>query len=266
MRVRALLLSAAMIPSALFAVAAGTPPEGCSVLAGADTVDTTDDDVLACTSAAYLSCDQVLDGDAAGKVHSPIENVGLTDDAPTESFTAGAGCGEVEAASVTGTAMTNIYDLNVAGYLTGNVDTITFELHSIYAGAQRGSGTMNVDVRFDVGGVAPNGVVENTPTGTGDVTETPAPIRFQVDPATSATGASESLTFSVTDLFANFPELSVLGDGSENYQSLNLTVSISQTDYAGAYVWGAEEIPASITLNAPSDLLGTVISANMLNG
>ncbi len=261
MRVRALLLSAAMIPSAMFAVAAGTAPE-CSVLAGAGTTDTADD-ILACTSASYLSCEATADG---SKVHNPTENVPLSFTAPTQSFTAGAGCGEVEAASVSGTAMTNIYDLNVAGIVTGNVDTITFELHSIYAGAQRNAGTMNVDVRFDVGGVAPNGTVDNVASGTGTVTKTPAPIKFKVDPLTSSTGASESLTFSVTDLFAKFPQLSKLGAGGTNYQQLNLTVSINQTDYAGAYVWGATEIPASITLNAPADKLGTVISAKTLAG
>jgi hypothetical protein len=253
-----------LLPASLLGVAAGTAPD-CDVLSAGATLASSDD-VLGCTFASYLSCEDAIDGPAAGKLQDPTGNVPLDFSPPTASFTTGAGCGEAEAAQVTGTAMTNIYDLNVAGLVMGNVDSVTFELHSIYAAAARASGTMNLDVRFDIGGISPNGTVDNVASGTGTITKTPKPIRFAVDPATSSTGLSESLTFTLTDLFAKYPELSAIGDGSGQYHQINVTVSINQTDYAGAYVWGATEIPASITINAPAAKQGKIISAKTLVG
>lgn len=265
MRIRSALLALTIVPGALaFAVTpADHVPDNCSIADDAGTPDDGADDVLACSSAAYLSCKDAVD--PAGKLHDPVSTVSLSAEAPADSFTTGAGCGEVEFGGVSGTAMNNIYDLNIAGFVTGNVDSVTFEFHSIYAAQQRAGGEVELELRFDVGGVAPNGTVDNEASGTGTVTTTPAPISFSVPPLTSDTGISESFTMTVTDMYEVFPELSDVGDGSDAFQQLNATVHVVQTDWVGPWVWGATEIPASITLNK-QDELGTTVSATSLAG
>ncbi len=250
MRVRALLLAAAIFPTAFMSVAA-VETTGCRTLNDAGTPANTSDDTLACKSVSYLSCANAIDAGITGKVQDPLQDIALTDVRPTTSFTAGGGCGTPEAASVTGTNMQNIYDLHASGFVEGNVDTLTVELHNIYAGAQRVTGTMNLDVRLDIAGTSPNGRVAGVPKA----------FRIAVDPAASATGASESFTFTITDLYKKFPELSGVGTGVNRHQALAITVSAFQTDYAGAWVWGATEIPASLTLNGPAAGYGKTVSA-----
>lgn len=254
MRVRSTLLVLAMVPSALFALAAQAPGD-CRVVDDAGTQDAADD-VAVCENTVWLSCDQA----AEGKVYTPLDSVPLSPSAPTQSVADGAGCGKAEISQAEGTATTSIYDLNTAGFIEGNVDSITVELHSIYAARTRVSGKVPLSVRLVVGGVSPTGseVISGT---TGDI-ESPKRFTVDVDPTPSATGASESLVFTLTDVYKAFPELSELGDGTGNYQTLDVTVSVEKLDWAGTFVMGTTEVPANITING--EPRGTIVSTPFL--
>ncbi len=261
MRRLSALFAAALVPGALaFAVTpAAHVPEGCGLIDDAGTADVVEDDVIGCEATVYYDCSTAH----GGKVHVPSSlgtGVDLVAEAPTASFTEGAGCGQQETAQATGSATTSIYDLNATGFLAGNVDTLTVELHSIYAGSLRAGGEVTLDVRLVVSGESPAGFRETPATGTGDPIGSPESFQLEVPLVVSDTGLSESMTFTVTDLYAAFPELSGAGTGDETFQSLDVTVGVVESDWAGVFVWGATEVPANVTINSTGDL-GTTVSA-----
>lgn len=257
MRMRGILLALTLVPAALFSVAAHVP-EDCSLLDDAGNEDTTDD-VIACPATVYLSCKDAVNE----KVYTPLDSVPLEAAAPTGSVTAGDGCGKGEVAQARGSATTSIYDINTTGFVEGNVDSLTVELHSIYAASARASGSVTLDVRAVVGGVSPVGFTSTPGTGPGaNPIESPASFSVSVDPEPSATGASEALVFTITDVYEAFPELSAAGVGDGRFQTLDITVSVQNTAWAGTFVMGTTEVPASVTINGPAR--GTEVSAAFL--
>lgn len=254
MRVRSALLAAAVLPVALFTVAADVP-ENCTVVdAGADGAA---DDVIACEASAYLDCSAA----AGGKVYTPLDSIPTSAAKPTASFTSGAGCGKQETAQATGTATTSIYDINTTGFLEGNLDTLSVELHSIYAGSLRAGGNVTLDVRVVVGGQSPVGFTES-PSPTGGTIASPKRFLLDVPLVPSSTRVSESMTFTITDLYEMFPQLSKAGDGAGTFQTFDVTVGVVESDWGGAFVFGASEIPANVTINGGER--GLVVSARDL--
>lgn len=260
MRVRSALCALMLVPAA-FAFSVAPAEDPCTLLDDGGTADDTTDDVLACEASLYYDCSTAH----GGKVHVPSSlgtGVKLVADAPTESFTAGAGCGQQETAQATGSATTSIYDLNASGFVAGNLDTLSVELHSIYAGSLRAGGEVTLDVRVVVSGQSPVGNRETPATGTGTPIASPNSFRLEVPLVVSDTGLSESMTFTLTDLYEKFPELSQPGDGAGNFQTVDVTVGVVETDWAGVFVWGATEVPASVTINGGER--GLVVSATDL--
>lgn len=255
MRIRGALLALTLVPAALFSVAANE--EACSLLDDAGTEDAADD-VVACEASVYLSCKNAVNE----KVYTPLDSVPLDFAAPTASVTDGAGCGKAEIAQANGTAPTSIYDINTTGFIAGNVDTLTVELHSIYAASQRAGGSVTLDVRVVVGGVSPVGFQESGGLPGGAPIGSPKSFTVSVDPEPSATGASEALVFTLTDIYKAFPELSEPGNGAENYQTLDITVSVENPAWVGTFVMGTTEVPSNVTINGP--VRGTEVSAAFL--
>lgn len=264
MRTRALLLAAALVPASIaslaFAPTVGTAElEDCSVLETLETTDdetgeTTTDDVLACPSASYLAgCDDA----AGGKVyHQVVQGPAPLDlAAPQESFTAGAGCGTYEEPLFFGTTPGNpFYDFTFSGFVTGNIDELTVELHDIYVAQQRAGGDIELAVRVEVDGESLFGV-EEVEAVNGDVSTTPRIIDVPVTPEVSETGLSEALRFSVGDLYDQLGTTGAIGDGSESFHTVRVTVSVPPGVHA--LVWGASEIPSGIYVN--QGLQGTVL-------
>jgi hypothetical protein len=251
MRVRTTLLALAILPAALCSVAADVPDD-CTI---ADEGATTDgaDDVLACAATAYLSCEDAQ----GGKYHAQITEgpIGLTFDEPTESFTAGGGCGTQD--DPIGTYAVSpgnpFYDVTVEGFaMEGNLDTMIVELHDIYVGAERSTGTMNLQVRVELNSKSLFGTETLTPTN-GDPVQSPTIIDVPVKMVRSSTGASESMSFSIGGLQEMFPGVAGVGTGA--YQSVRVTFTVPAG--AHALVWGATEVPASISFN--QGLAGTVL-------
>lgn len=247
MRLKSAILALAMAPGALAFAVTPASTDCTTISTGADPVATSDD-VIACEASVWFECSSAH----GGKVHVPSSlgtGVKLVNDAPKTSFTAGGGCGQQETAQATGTATTSIYDLNATGFIAGNVDTLSVELHSIYASSLRATGTVTLDVRVVVDDQSPVGFVTSPGTGgTGDISS-PESFRLEVPLQASSTRLSESMTFTITDLHRMFPQLSKAGNGSSNFHTLDVTVSVVELDWAGVFVWGATEIPANVTIN-----------------
>lgn len=256
MRARALLLGAVIVPSAVLALAFAPSPaeqaeEDCSVL---ETVEVTDpdtgepgeQDVLACASAAYLSgCEAAV----GGKVYLQLNSGSVpTDmDEPTESFTAGAGCGTYEEPVTYATGPGNpFYDLTIDGFVTGNIDELTVELHDIYVGSQRNSGSITLATMVEVDGRSLFGT-ETVTDISGNETESPRRIDIPIDPVPSETGVSEMLRFSIGGLYDLHGIDGVVGDGSNAFHTVRVTVSVPVG--AHAIVWDAAEVPSGFYVN-----------------
>lgn len=261
MRTRALLLLAAIVPATALSLAFAPVPaaeDGCSTLetvqVTAEDGATTDQDVLACPQAAWMGgCDEA----AGGKVYHQLTQgtVPLVFDPPTESFTAGAGCGTYEEPLFYGTTPGNpFYDLTIDGYVQGNVDELTVELHDIYVAPERAGGDITLAVRVEVDGTSLFGV-EEVEAVDGTPATTPRIIDVPITPEVSATGVSEALRFSVGDLYAKHGIEGAVGDGSGEYHQVRVTVSVPPGVHA--FVWGATEIPSGIYVN--QGLTGTVL-------
>ena len=256
MRIRSALLALTLVlPAAAFSIAAGVP-DGCEVLDDGGTPDDGSDDVVTCTSTNYLSCEDTLD--PAGKVHDITIPVKLTAEAPDTSFTAGGGCGVPEVPLFSGTVQDTPYDFDVAGFTQGNIDSLTFELHDIHATQARATGTMNLAVRITIDGQSPFGAEENESVS-GTISKSPLTLDIPVELVASDTGLSDGMFFTVTNIGEDLPELLDIGTG--DYHSIQATIGFDATNATGAQVpvWGATEIPASITVNGAE--LGTLVDA-----
>lgn len=248
MKIRAAVATMALLPIASLALAAGPADADCVDLGGG---------ALACTETGWLACESTVP-----KVHllSVDDAVGLTDEEPTTSFTAGAGCGTTEVAGEAGTNIENVYDLVTNGRFDTNVDRITVELHAIDVAAHRATGDpLVLEVRATVDNTSMSGYVEAL-NRLQEVVTTERRFTVEVQPVVSATGLSESFVFTLDNILDTFPDL--VDDGDRQRSTVAVTVGIPQRDYAGVWVWGASEVPANITVNG--EALGTVVDVATL--
>lgn len=150
--------------------------------------------------------------------------------APTQSVQAGAGCGYYENAggAYLGPNRTTL-DSEWEGTFTGNVDSITVELHNIHVSAARAGGPFLARVTLLIDGKE----VFNGPE-TGDLRITPVP---------SATRLSEKMTFTLTKIGL----LTEDGDGEQVRRFRLVMRSLSEEQ--SAWVWDTTEVPAGLTFN-----------------
>jgi hypothetical protein len=150
--------------------------------------------------------------------------------APTQSVQAGAGCGYYENAGGAwlGPNRTTL-DSEWEGTFTGNVDSITVELHNIHVSAARATGPFLARLNLLIDGVE----VFNGPA-TGDLRMTPVP---------SATKLSEKMTFTLTRVGL----LTEDGDGTR-VRTFRLVMR-SLSEEQSAWVWDTTEVPAGLTFN-----------------
>jgi hypothetical protein len=169
--------------------------------------------------------------------------------APAQSFQQGAGCGHLDLVFY-GTDPDSPYDAVFEGTFTGNISSMTFEIHNLLLGQVRAAGSYSVGLRVLIDGSPLFGAAQGAEVST--------------TPELSSSGASEKMTFSLiklgcaknildaqgnvinvkTDGFATEE-----GDGEEEHTIL---VAMDQyyLDQAAAFVWGATEVPSGITFNA----------------
>lgn len=277
MRIRSALFALALIPGALaFAVTPAETEDTCTTYSDGATPDDPSDDIITCTETQYLSCEATVD--PAGKVHDfyNVPVIPLTADEPTTSFTEGAGCGYPEDSFFSSTVQNTIFAMDFGDFFMTNVDTLTVELHdlgpwenAVYAA---NGNEVELDVRVSINQLSPLGYEENEST-TGEVSRSPFTLSVPITVELSETGLSSKYVFTLTNILEDLPELAkeVGEDGSQVFSNVLVTVEFPQTDYPlGSLpsdnvvpVWGAQEVPASITVNGPVDgpEAGTVIDA-----
>jgi hypothetical protein len=248
-RLRALVSTLLLVPAAVLTVAAHVP-DGCTA-DDRGTPENTADDVVFCPTTVYLGgCEQA----EAGKVYDPVTrgSVPLTLEKPTASFTTGAGCGTPEIPLFGGTIQESFYDFNVAGFVEEkfNPRSMTVTLHDIYvARSRQNSAPINLSVRVTIDGLSPTGT-ETLTNVSGDPFESPRTVTIPVVPTKSATGVSESYTFTIANLDKVLPaDFFSPGKGSE--RQVILTVGFNGLGEVHTLVWGASEIDSNISFNVP---------------
>ena len=152
-----------------------------------------------------------------------------TTTAPAQSVQQGAGCGYYENAGggylgSNETTLDSIWE----GSFTGNLDSITMELHNIHASAARATGPFKLRANLLVDGV--------------DVLDPDAP-QIEVAPVPSSTKLSEMLRFTVTGIGLRTEE----GDGQQVRRIRLIIRSLSEEQ--SAWVWDTTEVPAGLTFN-----------------
>ena len=158
--------------------------------------------------------------------------------APTQSVTAGAGCGQADLGngSVSGGGL-RFADARFAGSYTGNLDQLNVRLDSIYASQGRAGGPATLTVKLKVDGVDVLGTAGKT------VAVTPVP---------SSTRASEAFSFSVKGL-------NLLGEADNKTHAIELYVKAPVQAGVNAWVYDTTEVPGGVEF-APTALHGAVIS------
>lgn len=172
------------------------------------------------------------------KLENADNNVaGWDTEAPTKSVAAGAGCGTVDSPFLQ-PGPGNIYDATWTGFFTGNLDTVNVELHNIYVGPGRATGTLDASVKLFVDGEPLFGDLGK------DVS---------LKAVRSTTGLSEMVKFSITNI----------GYVSED-QNIEHEVSLvmhggtarnrgpTVTDTLSGWVWDTTEVPSGMTFNPPA--------------
>ena len=171
--------------------------------------------------------------------------------APAQSYTQGAGCGHVDGA-LYGTADSTPYDVVYDGTFTGNIQSMTFELHNLLLSKGRTGSTYDIGLRVSIDGTHLFG--DGTTQGT----------QLTMTPEQSATGLTEKITFSIqkigcvreiTDASGNVVDVQAdgfateNGDGQEEH-SIRVTIDQWYLNRAAGWVWGASEIPGGISFNS----------------
>lgn len=149
--------------------------------------------------------------------------------APSQSVQQGAGCGYYEnaAGGYLGGSRSTL-DAVWSGTFSGNVDSITVELHTIDVAASRVAGPYLLRANLFVDGV--------------DVLDPDAP-QIEVTPVPSETRLSERLSFTVTGIGL----LTEDGDGTQERRYELVIRSLMEEQ--SAWVWDTTEVPAGVTFN-----------------
>ena len=170
--------------------------------------------------------------------------------APAQSYTAGAGCGHLDAA-VYGTQPSTPYDVVYQGTFTGNIASMSFELHNLLLSQVRSGGDYDVGLRVSIDGEQLFG--DGTTQG----------AQITMTPVISSTGLTEKITFSVhrvgcarevVDANGNVTDVITRGVATEDgdgeiEHEIMVTIDQWYLDRAAGWVWDAAEIPAGITFN-----------------
>ncbi|MDQ3991709.1 MAG: hypothetical protein M3245_05310 [Actinomycetota bacterium] len=181
--------------------------------------------------------------------------------APTQSLTAGGGCGALDSGALRGGNPQTLYDAVFRGKFTGNIRDMTLELHNLLLGRVRNGATFTVRVRMLIDGVP---IFPETLGRSAAVT-----------PQVVSSGLVEKLLISIPNLGcardivdADGNVTGVVTDGlmtddGEGAVEHDIQIAIDSNfeERAGAWMWDATEVPTGITFNpdglAPAQVLPT---------
>jgi hypothetical protein len=171
---------------------------------------------------------------------------------PAGSVSDGEGCGNLDPGAARGSNQATVYDAQFRGVFTGNLESLTVEVHNLLLNQIDLDGSYRIRVWLTIDG------------------ETIVPDTTFVDvaPEASATGASHKFLFSVPDLGCSREVLDEEGnvvdvvtdglvrqdgDGTLEHDVL-LTLDSWFTDRASAWVYDTTEVPSGITFNPDAEL------------
>jgi hypothetical protein len=165
---------------------------------------------------------------------------------PTASVTSGAGCGWADTSALRSPQAGNSpHDGAWMGTFTGNLKSLTVEVHSISAGPGRAGGPQTFNATLFVDGVSMFGLAADGRANRAAVT---------VTPVVSSSQASSSYTFTIDRL----PFATEDGDGTKTREII-LNLAASSEPLMG-WVYDTSEVPSGITFN-PAAAKGPVIRA-----
>lgn len=164
--------------------------------------------------------------------------------APTASVQSGAGCGWADNFAFRSTQAGNsVHDGAWAGTFTGNLGSLTAQLHSISAGPGRAGLPQSFNVTLFVDGRSMFGVADNGNANRAKVTLTPVVSSSQV---------SALYEFTITGL----PFVTEEGDGTVEREVI-LNVAASSEPLMG-WVYDTTEVPSGIAFNPEAPAKTTV--------
>jgi hypothetical protein len=156
--------------------------------------------------------------------------VGWSTQAPTQSFTEGAGCGTADTALEGAADHNALYDAPFAGFFRGDLDSLTVHAHSIAVGSLRLQERFQVRLLLQINGRT---IIDRETFVEGEA-------------IVSDTGISSLLEFTVTDI-------GLIDEERPNRNHhVQLTLMTYYTDDVNAWVFDATEVDSGITFN-PSE-------------
>jgi hypothetical protein len=153
--------------------------------------------------------------------------------APTTSFTAGGGCGTVDAPVTSGNPR-NAFDAAWTGTFTGNLGRMVVEAHSLDTATRVLTRSSRFTVVVQVDGATVLSKIVTVPY------------------TRSSTQLSQQMVFTVDQL----PFVVEQGDGTRQ-RTVTVAFSSSSDQGAHGFVWDATEVPSGITFNG--EVTGEVI-------
>lgn len=178
---------------------------------------------------------------------------------PAQSLQQGGGCGHADGAFY-GTSPNTPYDAVFVGTFTGNISSMTLELHNLLLSRARAGATYDIGLRVSIDG-------EHL-FGTG----TTQGRRITMTPVLGNSGLTEMMRFSVGAIGcarevkdAEGRVINVITDGvatedGNGQMEHEIVVTVDQwfLDRFAAWVWDANEVPSGITFNASTLATPTV--------
>lgn len=249
MRIRTWMAAAAVLPVAALSVAAAP--------AGGTDCRTSDinPEAEVCRTRTYLQCDTTVPFYHNYLVEGRMAEFTL--DEPAGSFSSGSGCGEYDEPFLGATVQDTPWEWDFGGWVEGNIDAMTFELHNLGFTEERAGGDITLDVRLTVDGASPFGG-ESNESAAGDVMQSPRTVEVTVTPQASENGVTNVYRFTVTGI-GEF--LDTLEPGLDNTER-RVVVTIAGPMGFNPWVWGASDAATGIVFNPiEGDDLGTVIEA-----
>lgn len=189
-------------------------------------------------------------------------------EAAPASVTTGAGCGKLDEPTFSGTIQETPYTFAFKGTFRGNLDELTFTIHTADLGVSRAPGTpITLAVRATVGGKSLFGFTERTSVS-GAVVASPEERLVTLTPvATGATGQVRSLTFTVTGIdFLTEADLTRKAAHPVVVDVRDATPNPATTaSNVHGWVWGAAEAPSGVVFT-PEEPAAVVMQADPREG
>ena len=163
--------------------------------------------------------------------------------APTGSVTGGAGCGWADVSPLRNTQSEGLADGVWKGYFTGNLDSLTVQVHAIGVGPGRAGSNQTVRATLFIDGESVFGTDASGNAGRRDVV---------MKPVVSSTQASALYEFTITGLGL----LTEDGEGTLE-REIALTLATA-SEPAQGWVYDTTEVPSGIVFNPATPAAVTI--------